>query len=119
MNRISLEDDIQKMNLSSLKGNSYKKIMLCENCVELWGNWGNFLTHREFLDHKCKNGKWNHHVGETRRSAIKPYFVKLAPESPPGKTNVICDESSYDSFHNYETGECWNFNRRLVALFSI
>lgn len=63
----------------------------------------------ELLDHHHKNrskhGKWNHNDGETsnRRSAAKPFYYKLAPETP---LPASLDESSYDSFHNLETGGC-------------
>lgn len=39
-------------------------------------------------------------------STMKYAFIKLAPESPLRKSSdVLHDDSSYDSFHNYETGE--------------
>lgn len=65
------------------------------------------LSQFKFLDYrknKSKCGKWNHNVGESsnRRSARKPYFYyRLAPETP---LPALFDESSYDSLHNYETG---------------
>lgn len=53
-----------------------------------------------------KNGKWNN-VGESSNLQSRvSYFVKLAPESPNHKpVEMYNDESSYDSFHNWETGK--------------
>lgn len=37
---------------------------------------------------------------------MKYGLIKLAPESPLRKSSdILYDDSSYDSFHNYETGE--------------
>lgn len=74
------------------------------------------ITHREFflLDFKKQsqqNGKWNNNVGESSatnfRSMLSSYIVKLAPESPCNRSyeHHAHDESSYDSFHNWETGK--------------
>lgn len=73
-------------------------------------NFNTRLTHREFSDRQKQqkqNGKWNNNVGESsNRPKYSPYYVKLAPESPLRKSyDILHDESSYDSFHNYETGE--------------
>lgn len=66
-----------------------------------------FSTHRDILDqkHQKQNGKWNNNVGESSKG-LQSYYIKLAPESPRDRiSDVQHDESSYDSFHNYETGE--------------
>lgn len=58
------------------------------------------------------NGKWNQKDGESSHR-YKPYLVKLAPESPLLKSSdVFHDDNSYDSFHNYETGETFCANHR-------
>lgn len=75
------------------------------------------FTLREISDHQKqqKNGKWNGNVGESsNRSRGMEYTIyKLAPESPLMKHHdILHDDSSYDSFHNYETGELkfkWSF----------
>lgn len=71
----------------------------------------NSLSIADFEQNPKKNGKWNNNVGESsipedrsQRSATT-YFVKLAPESPLRKSvELLHDDNSYDSFHNYETG---------------
>jgi hypothetical protein len=82
-------------------------------------HFGYFLFIREFQidvqrQQKQQNGKWNNIGGESsnrRSSTTLAYYVKLAPESPLGKSHYeLChDESSYDSFHNWETGKQWKF----------
>lgn len=72
------------------------------------------ITHRDIfpdLKKQPKCGKWTN-VGESSTtnfcSNMFSYVVKLAPESPHNNKSygiVNHDESSYDSFHNYETGK--------------
>jgi hypothetical protein len=58
------------------------------------------------LQRQQKSGKWNGNVGETSSRRMEYTIYKLAPESPLMKHHdVLHDDSSYDSFHNYETGE--------------
>ena len=77
------------------------------------------LHSREFLDVQKlqKSGKWN---GNGEPSDFTVY--KLAPESPLMKGHEVHhDESSYDSFHNYETGELnetKNIDRKSTRLNS-
>lgn len=71
--------------------------------------------HREFSErqkHQKQNGKWTNNVGESsERRTDARYFVQLAPESPLRKSSdVLYDDSSYDSFHNYETGKLFPYN---------
>jgi hypothetical protein len=51
-----------------------------------------------------KSGKWNNGESSNLQSTF-PYIIKLAPESPTNKPIEAHDESSYDSFHNWETGK--------------
>lgn len=67
----------------------------------------NNLHSREILDvqKQQKSGKWNGN-GEPSNRRTEYTVYKLAPESPLMKHHEVHhDESSYDSFHNYETGE--------------
>lgn len=76
---------------------------------EKFGNVSNIVKIISDLQKLQKNnGKWNSGESSTNfRSNMFSYVVKLAPESPGNKSYDIFnhDESSYDSFHNWETGK--------------
>lgn len=112
------------MNVSSLTGKEIRCFKWLKVDVRAWicivkihhSSWISDLQKLQ-----KQNGKWNTNVGETsNRPKDLSYYVKLAPESPLRKsTDVLNDESSYDSFHNYETGELMRHIGTLPISFLI
>lgn len=99
------------MSLSSSQGTKIRYFQSTKFDSWTWICIVNFSITRTISDvqkQKKQNGKWNNNVGEPSTNRRLPMWnvFELAPESPLRKSlEVPHDESSYDSFHNYETGE--------------
>ncbi len=52
---------------------------------------------------KAESSLENDNCSKLRRTLSEPFYIKLQDESPLRSDNI--DESSYDSFHDRETGK--------------